>query len=123
MLKHILALQIPIKPGGQSSNFTIGGTPIQLPGQINTVSILSGTFGTNIVQLGIDLFFFIGVLITFAFIFWGGVKLLISQGDKKNVEEARNTIIFSIIGFVVMCLAYLTISVIGAFFKVPLIGK
>lgn len=122
-MNHILAAANPIIEGGSSSNLQIGGTPILLPDQINSVSLLSGAFGGNIVKLGVDLFFFFGVLLTFGFIFFGGVKWLMSQGEKKAVEEARNILIFSIIGFVVMCLAFLAISIIGTFFKVPLIGK
>lgn len=68
----------------------------------------------------------IGSLITFgfvivgiaalAFLVWGGIKWLTSEGDKNAVEGARNHIIAAIIGLVIIFLSYLLVNVLLAFF-------
>lgn len=122
-MTHLLTYQAPID-GGCSTNcsLSIGGTPVQLPDQINVVANLSGIYGVHIVQLAIDVMLFVAAFLAFAYIFYGGWKWLTSEGDKKKIEEARNTIVFSLIGLIVMALAYLIISVVGAFFGVKILG-
>lgn len=121
MLLHTLAIRTLGDSGG-GSGFSVESTPIQLPRDISNATQLSGLFGGNIIHLAVNLFFFAGMLLTFAFVFYGGFKWMTSQGDKKKIEEARNTLIFSVVGFLVMSIGYLVISVIGAFFKVQLFG-
>jgi len=84
----------------------------------------------------------IGSFITFAFVIvalialiwlaWGGLKWLISQGEKQAVEEARNHIISAVIGLIVIFLSYLIVNVLLGFltngaitlnkFQLPSIG-
>lgn len=37
---------------------------------------------------------------------WGGVRYIISGGDSKKVTDAKNTILYAIIGLVIAVLAY-----------------
>lgn len=104
-----------------SSSLIIQNTPIQMPGQIAKVNGLVGNFGINVIHLGINLLIFAASLLVLFFVLWGGLKWLTSEGDKKKVEEARTTIIYSVIGLVVIILSFLIINVIGAFFKVNLL--
>ena len=97
----------------------IGGTPVQLPNQIGAINTQAGTFGVHIIQLTIGLLILAAMLLMFIFIFYGGFKWLTSQGDKKNIEEARSTIIFALVGFVVVALAYLGINILGHFLNLP----
>lgn len=103
--------------------FAIQNTPIQLPGQISNVTRLTGLYGINIIRLVVNLIIFFGVFLTLGFVIYGGWKFLTSQGDKKAIEEARTTIIFSLIGLIVIAMSYLVINIIGAFFNVPILGK
>lgn len=102
-------------------SFAIQNTPIQLPNQISNVTSQAGVFGVNIIKLGIDLLLFASALIVFAYVVFGGWKFLTSQGDKKAIEEARATIIWAIIGMIVIALSFLIINVIGTFFNVNLL--
>lgn len=102
---------------------TVAGTPIQLPGQVATATNAAGTFGINIIRLAIDFLFIAATLLIFGYIVFGGWKFIISQGEKKAVQEAKDTIVFSVIGLIVISVSFLIVNVIGAFFKVPILGK
>lgn len=54
-------------------------------------------------------------LIALAFLAWGGLKWLLSQGEKQAVEEARNHIISALIGLIVIFLSYLIVNVVLGF--------
>jgi hypothetical protein len=42
----------------------------------------------------------------------GGLRYVVSNGDSKNVEAAKNTILYAIVGVVVAILAYATVSLV-----------
>ncbi|GMR03305.1 MAG: hypothetical protein BMS9Abin21_138 [Thermodesulfovibrionia bacterium] len=45
----------------------------------------------------------------------GGFKYITSSGDPKNVEAARRTLTYAILGFVLVASAYLILRFIGEF--------
>lgn len=104
-------------------SLNVGGTPIQLPGQIQTAYNQSGTFGVNVIQLAIDVMIFVAAFLVLGYLFYGGWKWMTSQGDKKAIEEARDTIIWSVIGMIVVALAFLVVNVVLHFFQVPVLTK
>lgn len=55
---------------------------------------------------------FVGVVAVFLIIL-SGIKFITSAGDPKQVEGARNTLTYAIIGLVVVLLSFLIINVIG----------
>jgi len=58
--------------------------------------------------------FIIGALSVIMLIY-GGIRYTISMGDAKNVEAAKNTIMYAIIGIVVALLAFAIVNfVLGA---------
>lgn len=99
----------------------IENTPVQLPGQINTVNNVAGGYGVNVIRLGINLLILFAVFSALALIIFGGFKWITSEGDKKKIEDARNTLVFSVVGLIIISLAFLVINVLGAFFKVPIL--
>lgn len=44
----------------------------------------------------------------------GGLRYVISQGDKGNVESAKNTILYAVIGIVIAVLAYAIVNFVSA---------
>lgn len=62
------------------------------------------------------------VLIALVFLIWGGLKWVMSGGDKSKVETARNTIIGAIIGLIIAFLAFFIINFVGSIFGITLIG-
>jgi hypothetical protein len=83
----------------------------------------NGTSGNLFGQGGIfqvianTLIFLVGA-ISVIFLISGGLRYVISNGDPKNVEAAKNTILYAIIGIVVAILSYAAVTfVINALSK------
>ena len=65
----------------------------------------------RIVQVALLL---VGV-IALAFIVYGGFRYIMSRGDEREVETAKNTITYAVIGIIVIGLAYAIVTfVVGA---------
>ncbi|MDP3987569.1 MAG: hypothetical protein Q8P80_00290, partial [Candidatus Levybacteria bacterium] len=63
------------------------------------------SFG-NIISAVITLLFIIAVVVALIFLIYGGIKWIVSGGDKTAVESARNHIIAAIVGLVIAFAAY-----------------
>ena len=69
---------------------------------------------TSIVKRGINMLFGVGVLSVIMLIF-GGFRYVISGGKKESVTNAKNTILYAIIGLLVAVFAYAIINfILGA---------
>jgi len=66
----------------------------------------------KIPQFIIQLIFIIGVLVAVAFLIYGGIKWILSGGDKQAVESARNHIVAAIVGLVIVAGAFVIIGVV-----------
>lgn len=108
---------------GGGKALSVQGTPVPLPGQIAAINNLAGDFGNNVIKLGIDVLIFAAAFIAFGYLLFGGWKWMTSQGDKKAIEEARNTLIWAVVGMIVIALAFLVVNVILRFFQVPVLTK
>lgn len=64
--------------------------------------------------------FVIAVVIALAFLVWGGIRWIISGGDKAGVESARNTIIAAVIGLAIVLLSYFILNIVLKFFGIDL---
>lgn len=76
----------------------------------------SGAFMRNLV---IAAFVIAGIIALF-FLIWGGIKWILSGGDKTKVEAARSTIIAALIGLIITFLAYFLLSMILGLFGLGL---
>ncbi len=56
--------------------------------------------------------FVIAVIVALGYLIYGGIRWIMSQGDKTKVENARNHVIAAVIGLVIVFMAYLIISVV-----------
>jgi hypothetical protein len=98
-----LALTVP-GPGG-SVNFTAPGVPPGGPGALN------GILGTAI-ELAI-----LGAILACLFmLIWGGLDWITSQGDKQKVGKARDKLVMSVIGLIIIFTSYLILNILYAFF-------
>jgi hypothetical protein len=64
----------------------------------------------NIPQFIITLLFVLGIVIALAFLIYGGIKWIISGGDKANVDAARKHIVAAIIGLVIVVTAFVILN-------------
>ena len=98
---------------------TIGEQEIEAP-----VGIPQGGFDTaqGIFQNTVTLLFVVAIILALFFMIWGGIRWLTSQGDKAKVDTARKTIVFAILGLILLFLSYFIINLITDFFAVPRVG-
>lgn len=79
----------------------------------------------NIPQFIIQLIFVIGIVIAIVFLIYGGIKWVLSGGDKAGVEAARNHIVAAIVGLVIIGASFLIFSLVfqllGA--QNPILGR
>ena len=99
------ANEIPIIPEAGSpfsnlTNLTVGG-------------IISGAITLVMVVVAL-VFFFMLIL--------GGLKWVMSEGDQKNVETARNQITNALIGLAIVFAAWAIIRLIEVLFGITIIG-
>ena len=82
-------------------------TPSNLP-----QNKLDGTTLNNVLTV----VFALAGAVAVAFIVYGGIKFIISQGEAGEIKKARDTILYAVIGLVVVVSSYFLISyVIGKF--------
>lgn len=60
-----------------------------------------------------DLIYLVGAIAVIMLII-GGLRYVISQGSKEGVEQAKNTILYSVIGIVVAILAYAIVNFVSS---------
>jgi len=80
--------------------------PIQ--GDVASLDCLPILFG-NIIYWALV---FAGIVALF-FLIFGGIKLLVSGGDAKQVEGARKTVTWAIIGLIVIILSFMILNIIA----------
>lgn len=102
-----------------NTGFSIGGTPIQAPAGIPTGGIAENH---ALLSNTITFFIVIAVIMTLAFLIWGGVLWITSGGDKAKLQAARNRIIAAIIGLVLVFLSFAIVNIVGYMFGVNLLS-
>jgi hypothetical protein len=94
---------------------TCQGAALEAPsgsnsGSCNTNNADSASSVTNIVKLAVNIFsWVIGVVAVFAIIY-GGFKYITSAGESGGVTSAKNTILYAIIGLVIVALAQVIVK-------------
>lgn len=97
-----LADSHPSCPGGIAGGDPIAGAQCAAPSKASGDLFASG----GLFQKISDTLIFIIAAISVIMLIIGGLRYVISQGDKTHVESAKNTILYAIIGLVVAILAY-----------------
>lgn len=82
-----------------------------------------GSLGEGIRLLVVPTFSVVSVIVIFYFLI-GAFKYLISKGDKNEIDAARNMMVHSIIGFIILIFAFFIMQYLTEFFGTPdIIGK
>ncbi len=58
----------------------------------------------------------IAIVLALVFLVWGGIKWILSGGDKSKVEGARGTIIAAIVGLLIIFISWFVINLITQIF-------
>lgn len=90
---------------------------------INCDRVVSGGFAvgcrSNINDvLGnlVTIVFVMATLLAFAFLIFGGIRWILSGGDKEGTAKARGTITAAIIGLAIVFLSFVIMNVVGKVF-------
>lgn len=75
----------------------------------------------TILQVGISYLYIVAIILALFFLVWGGVNWVMSEGDKQRLTQARQKIVFAIIGLILVFIAFIIISIIGNFFNINLL--
>jgi hypothetical protein len=66
--------------------------------------------GDALIPRLINLMLFIVGILAIIFLIFGGIRYVISGGDKSKVDAAKNTILYAIVGLVVAILGYAVVN-------------
>jgi hypothetical protein len=94
-----------------------GGGSVQLCPQ-NASGLCELTIGTVITK-GIELVLVVALILAFVFLVIGGIRWIMSGGDKQGTEAAKGTITAALIGLVIVFLAWALLNLIRGFFGGP----
>jgi hypothetical protein len=85
-------------------------------GQFSSLCSLNNASFGFVVSTAIKLILIITVIIAVFYFIFGGIKWILSRGDKEKVEDARNHIIASVVGLMMAFLAFFIINIVFGFF-------
>lgn len=92
------------------SQLNISGTQIEAPGGVPTIS--DSLPLSHIIGVGINVMLVFLVLLSLFYLVWGGYNWMQSAGDQKNLDAARNKIVYAIIG---LLLGFMAIVIVNTF--------
>lgn len=69
---------------------------------------------------GITIFIIIAIILCLISVVRAGIQWASSSGDKTKVASARARLTWSIVGLIVVLLAFMIVNILGAFFNVDL---
>ena len=52
-------------------------------------------------------------------ILWGAVRFIVSSGDPKAIQEAQKTIVYAIIGAVIVALSFVLVNLVTTALGLP----
>lgn len=85
-------------------------------GVVNTAACKLELFLTNLITAVM----IVGSLAFFAYLIYGAIKWIISEGDKAKVQDARSHITHALTGLIILFSSFIIIGVIGQIFGINL---
>ncbi len=64
---------------------------------------------SNLISWGLNL----GVIFALAFMIYAGFKMITSGGDPKKIDDARKTLVYAILGLVIIFISFFIVNVIA----------
>ncbi|HVA96108.1 MAG TPA: hypothetical protein VND99_00485 [Candidatus Acidoferrales bacterium] len=94
--------------------------PCGSSGQFSKLCNLNANSIGPIVGAAVAFILVAAALIALFFLIWGGIRWIMSAGDKAKVDSARQTITAAIIGLIIAFLAFFILSLALSFFGLSL---
>jgi len=70
----------------------------------------------TLVSRGLNLILFVAFVAALGFLIYGGIRWIISGGDKENTAKAKGTVTAALIGLVIVIGSWILLNVIFTFF-------
>lgn len=93
------------------------------PGTGSQFSSLTNITPGSLVSGAISLILLIVALVFFFMLVWGGLKWVMSEGEQKAVEGARNQITSALIGLAIVFAAWAILKLIQIVFGIDILGN
>jgi len=113
MLVPSVAVPLTVHAAGDIQNSVCSGTNLEFTSNAASCNTSVGNSEgkvNNIVTLIINIFSVIVGIIAVIMIIVGGFRYITSGGNDQNVASAKNTILYAIIGLVIVALAQLIVK-------------
>jgi hypothetical protein len=78
-------------------------------------NLTSNDFGL-VVSTAINIILIIAIILAVFFFMYGGIKWILSRGDKEKLEDAKSHIIASVVGLVMVLFVFFIVNIIVGFF-------
>lgn len=79
---------------------------------------LSPGDNTNIFQNIFSIMLILGIFLSVVFLIYGGLKWIVSGGDKGKVDAARGTITAAVVGLIIAFMAFFIVGIVSWVFNV-----
>lgn len=89
---------------------SVNGTAINPPQGIPTGGL--STSGVDVMQVAYILLFVLGDVLALAFVIYAGIQWTMSGGDKQKIQAARNRLIYSIVGLIVISMSFFIVQTV-----------
>jgi|GEM_PF-5663043 len=101
--------------------FSVGNIQVTAPGSVPQGGLVLGL--TPTVQTGFVLAITMAIILSLFSLVWAGVRWIMSEGKKENIDSARQQIVYTIIGLGIVFLSSFIVNMVGGFFHVNLLGN
>ncbi len=89
------------------------------PTPVNYSSLIGATGLTGFSNIGdiitklVPYFFLAAGVLLLLYLLWGGLSLMLSQGDPKAIEGGKGKITSALIGFIIIFVAYWLVQIVA----------
>lgn len=85
---------------------------IQLPSGIPTGGLFDDAGGFSILQVLFQFIFIFAVVIAIIMVLFAGIQWVVAGGDKSKIENARNRLVYALVGLVIVVLAFFIVRTV-----------
>jgi hypothetical protein len=117
-MKKVLALLIPAATYIIAAPFALATDLTICPPAGTPGSTLCHTNLTAFIPVLINILLVIAILLAVVYLLWGGIKWIMSGGDKQQLQTAREHVVAAIIGLVIVFLVYFLLNFILSTFGI-----
>lgn len=110
---------------GFLTSTTIALAAMPTPASINivppTLGIDPSTTIGSLLTSAITIVFIVAAILVLFFLIWGAFQWITSGGDKEGIGKAREKIVQSLVGLVILALAFLIVRVVGQIVNIDIL--